>query len=161
MSDTALNYQQLLTETLQSQMVILGPAITLAKAKNVPGLHVNNDGRVTEIDGNPQEVSIKLLEQFRELSPLMVKKTMRPLLNAILTAYPTMDTNQTPATTEQAKTAEDQNDQKENDDHPQEMKHEESKSIEEHRTQEADQKHEDAQEHHEENHEAPQQAAAN
>ncbi len=91
MSDSALNYQQLLTDTLQSQMVILGPAITLAKAKNVSGLHVNNEGRVTGIDGNPQEVSIKLLEQFRELSPLMVKKTMRPLLNAIITAYPTAE----------------------------------------------------------------------
>lgn len=88
MNDTAINYQQLLTETLQKQMVILGPTITLAKAKHVTGLHITADGRVTGIDGNPQEVSIKLLEQFRELSPLMVKKTMKPLLNAIISSYP-------------------------------------------------------------------------
>ncbi len=68
-------------------MVILGSTITLAKAKHVNGLSVADDGRVTSIDGNPQKVSIKLLEEFRELSPLMVKKTMKPLLNAILTSY--------------------------------------------------------------------------
>jgi hypothetical protein len=90
MNDSAIDYQKLLTDTLQKQMVILGPTITLAKAKHVQGLHVSDDGRVTGIDGNPQEVSIKLLEQFRELSPLMVKKTMRPLLNAIISSYPKM-----------------------------------------------------------------------
>jgi hypothetical protein len=90
MNDSAVNYQQLLTETLQKQMVILGPTITLSKARHVDGLHFTDDGRVTGIDGNPQEISIKLLEQFRELSPLMVKKTMRPLLNAIISSYPTM-----------------------------------------------------------------------
>jgi hypothetical protein len=89
-NDSANDYQQLLTETLQKQMVILGPTITLAKARQVAGLHVTDDGRVTSIEGNPQEVSIKLLEQFRELSPLMVKKTMRPLLNAIISSYPRM-----------------------------------------------------------------------
>jgi hypothetical protein len=88
MNDTAIDYQKLLTETLQKQMVILGSAITLAKARHVTGLHISDDGRVTGIDGNPQEVSIKLLEQFRELSPLMVKKTMKPLLNAIISSYP-------------------------------------------------------------------------
>lgn len=93
MNDTAIDYQKLLTESLQNQIVILGPTITLAKARHVAGLHVENDGRVTSIDGNPQEVSIKLLEQFRELSPLMVKKTMKPLLSAIISSYPTATTD--------------------------------------------------------------------
>lgn len=88
MNDSAINYQQLLSDTLQKQIIILGPTITLAKARHVQGLHFTDDGRVTGIDGNPQEVSIKLLEQFRELSPLMVKKTMRPLLDAIISSYP-------------------------------------------------------------------------
>lgn len=88
MNDSAINYQQLLTDTLQKQIIILGSTITLAKARHVQGLHCTDDGKVTSIEGNPQEVSIKLLEQFRELSPLMAKKTMRPLLNAIISSYP-------------------------------------------------------------------------
>lgn len=90
MNETANDYKQLLTETLQKQMVILGPVITLAKARHVAGLSVSDDGRVTAIEGNPQQVSINLLEQFRELSPLMVKKTMKPLLNTIIASYPTV-----------------------------------------------------------------------
>lgn len=90
MNDSANDYKQLLTETLQKQMVILGPVITLAKARHVTGLTISDDGRVTAIDGNPQQVSINLLEQFRELSPLMVKKTMKPLLNTIIASYPTV-----------------------------------------------------------------------
>ncbi len=151
MSDTALNYQQLLTETLQSQMVILGPTITLAKAKNIPGLHVENDGRVTAIDGNPQEVSIKLLEQFRELSPLMVKKTMRPLLNAILTAYPKSEQTDTEGTLEQT------SDQQEvHAPPPQEPHHAEEKSIDASPPHE-EQKHENQTEHPEAKQPEPQQ----
>lgn len=96
MNDTAIDYQKLLTDTLQKQMVILGPTITLAKARHVAGLNIADDGRVISIEGHPQEVSIKLLEQFRELSPLMVKKTMKPLLNAIISSYPTAPVQHTP-----------------------------------------------------------------
>lgn len=101
MNDSAINYQQLLTDTLQKQIIILGPTITLAKARHVPGLHITEDGRVSAIEGNPQEVSIKLLEQFRELSPLMVKKTMRPLLEAIIASYPKTTPVQADAPTEE------------------------------------------------------------
>lgn len=105
MNDTATNYQQLLTEALQKQMVILGPNLALTKARHVQGLTVSDDGHVTAIDGNPQEVSIKLLEQFRELSPIMVKKTMKPLLDAIIASYPKTPM---PTTQEAAPTSSDQ-----------------------------------------------------
>lgn len=88
MSDAAIDFQKLLTETLQKQMLVLGPQLTLIKARNVEGLTVDNDGRVTGISGDPKAVSIKVLEQFRELSPLLVKKTMQPLLSAIIASYP-------------------------------------------------------------------------
>lgn len=103
MNDSVINYQQLLTDTLQKQIIILGPSITLAKARHVQGLHITDDGRVSSIEGNPQEISIKLLEQFRELSPLMVKKTMRPLLNAIISSYPKMSETHTEPTAEMKK----------------------------------------------------------
>lgn len=75
------DYKQLLTEVIQKQMVILGPTITLAKARNVKGLTVADDGTVTQMEGQPQELIQGLIDQFVQLSGLIVKKTMEPLLS--------------------------------------------------------------------------------
>lgn len=74
------DYKKLLTEVIKKQIIILGPSITLVKARNVPGLTVADDGTVVTLSGNPQEITQKLIEQFMELSGLIVKKTMEPLL---------------------------------------------------------------------------------
>ena len=74
------DHQKLLTEVIKKQIIILGPDITLTKARNVLGLTVADDGTVTQISGDPKEVTQKLIEQFMELSGLIVKKTMEPLL---------------------------------------------------------------------------------
>lgn len=75
------DYKQLLTEVIKKQMVILGPTITLAKARNVKGLTVLDDGTVSSIQGSPQELIQALIDQFVQLSGLIVKKTMEPLLS--------------------------------------------------------------------------------
>ena len=76
------DYKKLLTDVIQKQMVILGPSITLAKARNVKGLTVGDDGTVVNIEGQPQELIQGLIDQFVQLSGLIVKKTMEPLLSA-------------------------------------------------------------------------------
>jgi hypothetical protein len=76
------DYKKLLTEVIQKQMVILGPSISLAKARNVQGLTVADDGTVVNIDGQPQKLIQDLIDQFVQLSGLIVKKTMEPLLSA-------------------------------------------------------------------------------
>jgi len=85
------DYKKLLTEVIQKQMVILGPSISLAKARNVKGLVVSDDGMVTDIQGPPQVLIQDLIDQFVQLSGLIVKKTMEPLLSA----YPDGAMNQT------------------------------------------------------------------
>jgi len=84
------NYQQLLTDAIKKQIIILGPNITLAKARNVKGLVVADDGTVTDISGNPQEITQALVGQFVQLSGEIVKKTMESLLMG------TVDSNQIP-----------------------------------------------------------------
>ncbi len=88
MNDSALDYQRLLTDAIHKQMIILGTQITLTKARNVPGLTITNDGNVTGISPNPQNDVTLFLEQFRDISSPLVKKTMQPLLSAV-TAAPT------------------------------------------------------------------------
>lgn len=78
---TIEDYQKLLTDVIKKQIVVLGPNITLAKARNVKGLTIADDGTVTQITANPQEVTQQLVNQFMELSGLIVKKTMEPLLS--------------------------------------------------------------------------------
>jgi hypothetical protein len=75
------DYKKLFTEVIKKQIILLGPNITLAKARNVKGLTILDDGTVTEINGNPQELIQALIDQFVQLSGLIVKKTMEPLLN--------------------------------------------------------------------------------
>lgn len=74
------DYKALLTEVIKKQIVILGPDITLVKARNVAGLTVADDGTVTAISGEPQQITQSLIDQFVQLSGLIVKKTMEPLL---------------------------------------------------------------------------------
>lgn len=75
------DYKQLLTDVIKKQMVILGPGITLAKARNVKGLTVADDGSVIDMQGPAQELIQALINQFIQLSGLIVKKTMEPLLS--------------------------------------------------------------------------------
>lgn len=75
------DYKKLLTDVIKKQIVILGPQITLAKARNVKGLTITDDGTVTDMQGQPQELIQGLIDQFVQLSGLIVKKTMEPLLS--------------------------------------------------------------------------------
>ncbi len=95
------DYMNLLSEVIKKQIIILGPGITLTKARNVPGLTVADDGTVTAIQGSPQDLTQKLIEQFMELSGMIVKKTMEPLLGTALQTEPVTQTPtppQAPAT---------------------------------------------------------------
>ena len=80
MPDSLTDYQNLLTELIKKQIVILGPDIAVLKARNVSGLKVTDDGTVTHMSGNPQELLNQLVEQYMQLSGLIVKKAMEPLL---------------------------------------------------------------------------------
>lgn len=99
---TEEDYKKLLTEVIQKQIVILGPTITLAKARNVKGLTISDDGTVIAMQGQPQELIQALIEQFVQLSGLIVKKTMEPLLSV----YPGANNTNTAQTSPQNKAGE-------------------------------------------------------
>jgi|GEM_PF-906631 len=80
------DYKKIFTQLIKKQMIVLGPDITLAKVKNVQGIQVNEQGEVTDIQGDGQALLQLLINQFVELSGAIVKKTME----SILTTYPAM-----------------------------------------------------------------------
>jgi hypothetical protein len=73
-------YKKLLTDVIQRQIMLLGPTIAVTKARQVPGIIVADDGTVVSFTGDPQQLIQQLIEQFVELSGLIVRKTMEPLL---------------------------------------------------------------------------------
>lgn len=83
---TETDYKKLFSELIKKQMLVLGPDITLAKVKNVIGLTVDVNGDVIKLEGDPQQMLQGLINQFVELSGMIVKKTME----SILTSYPGM-----------------------------------------------------------------------
>lgn len=74
------SYRKLFSELIKKQVVVLGPDITLAKVKSIPGIEVDGEGNVTKIEGDPQALLQSLINQFVELSGLIVKKTMESIL---------------------------------------------------------------------------------
>ncbi|MEK7553211.1 MAG: hypothetical protein AAB504_00755 [Patescibacteria group bacterium] len=80
-------YKSLLTEVIQKQIVILGPNIAVLKARNVKELKIEDNGTVDEINGDPQAVFQKLMDEYVALSGLIVKNAM----DSVLAKYPSLN----------------------------------------------------------------------
>ena len=74
------DYKNLINDIIAKQTIVLGPDIVLLKAKNVPGLDISHDGKVVSIEGNPQEVLQKLIDEYIALSGQIVKNILTPVL---------------------------------------------------------------------------------
>lgn len=77
-------YKQIITEIIKKQIIVLGPQIAILKARNVPGLSVSDDGVVTNITGNEQDVLQKLIEEYVSLSGEIVRNAV----NSVFAKYP-------------------------------------------------------------------------
>ena len=82
-------YSALISEIIKKQSLILGPEIAILKARSVPGLMVDNDGKVTGVGDNPKETLQNLVDQYVELSGLIVKNA----LGSIFAKYPGLELN--------------------------------------------------------------------
>ena len=77
-------YKALLSEIIAKQSIILGPEISVLKARNVPGLTINDAGTVTDIKGDGNAVLQQLVNTYVELSGMIVKNA----LGSIFEKYP-------------------------------------------------------------------------
>jgi hypothetical protein len=72
-------YVALLTEVIEKQAIILGPDIAVQKARNVTGLTVTDDGKVTNIEGDPNPILQALISEYIELSGEIVRNVTKPI----------------------------------------------------------------------------------
>lgn len=77
-------YQQILTDLIQKQMVMLGPNVALATARKVSGLSMADDGVVTTLSGDPQVILSAVAKQYMALSGAIAQMT----LESIIAKYP-------------------------------------------------------------------------
>ena len=82
--DQIFQYVSLMSEIIAKQSIILGPDIAILKAHNVSGLVMDNKGKVIEIKGEPEVVLQKLINEYVELSGMIVKNA----LGSIFEKYP-------------------------------------------------------------------------
>ena len=73
-------FVNLFNEIIQRQIVVLGPDISVIIAKKVGGLKFSEDGKITDFEGDPQEILQSLINGYVNLSGLIVRKTIEPLL---------------------------------------------------------------------------------
>lgn len=77
-------YLELASEIIQKQSVILGPDIAILKARSIKGISIDDNGKVTEISGNADEIIQELVDAFVALSGQIVKSA----LSSVFTKYP-------------------------------------------------------------------------
>lgn len=77
-------YIALISEIIEKQAIILGPNIAILKARNVLGLTIDEQGKVTDVKGNPSDVIEQLIDEYVQLSGQIVKSA----LSSIFTKYP-------------------------------------------------------------------------
>jgi hypothetical protein len=84
--DEKTQYMALTSEIIAKQAVILGPDIAILKARSVGGLMVSDDGKVTDIKGDPKNILQELVNTYVELSGMIVKNA----LGSIFEKYPSI-----------------------------------------------------------------------
>ena len=80
------NYNLLVSEIVAKQSLILGPDIAVLIARKVQELIIDGSGKVIEIKGDPDQALQKLVNEYVELSGLIVKNA----LGSIFAKYPTI-----------------------------------------------------------------------
>jgi hypothetical protein len=80
------DYLNLMSEIVEKQTIILGPDIAILKARSVPALILDDKGKVTDIKGDMDQALQSLIDQYVELSGLIVKNA----LGSIFSKYPSI-----------------------------------------------------------------------
>lgn len=73
-------YKQVITSILQGLNEILDAQIVKKQLENIKGLKLDENAQVLTIQGDPQKITLEVMDQFISLSNEVVAKTFQPLL---------------------------------------------------------------------------------
>ncbi|MDP2631446.1 MAG: hypothetical protein Q8P30_01615 [Candidatus Uhrbacteria bacterium] len=72
--------KDVMNELIKKQMVILGPGVAIGKAKNIPGLSVDDSGNVTAVKGSDQKALDLLVEEYAALSGQITRSIVESIV---------------------------------------------------------------------------------
>lgn len=75
------DYTSAIEAIIKYQISLLGAQIVLNQVSKIPGLKIENTGNVIYIDSNPQKILQSLVNVFFNLSGLVFKAKIEPILN--------------------------------------------------------------------------------
>jgi len=82
--DQLEQYKAVMSEIIAKQSIILGPDMSIMRAKKVEGIEVSEKGEVVSVEGEPAEALKRLIDTYVELSGQIVKNA----LGSIFIKYP-------------------------------------------------------------------------
>lgn len=74
------DYQNLLSDLIKKQMVMLGPSVAISQARKVVSLTVSETGDVIAISGEAQAALNQLVTEYMNLSGQIAQTTLQSLL---------------------------------------------------------------------------------
>lgn len=74
------DYQNLLSDLVKKQMIMLGPGVALSRAQKVSAITISDDGSVTAISGDPQAALQAIAGEYMNLSGQIAQATLASLL---------------------------------------------------------------------------------
>lgn len=74
------DYIQLFNEIVEQQSIVLGPDIATIIAKKVEGLTFSDGKKIIGYEGDAQQILQNLIDGYVNLSGMIVRKTIEPLL---------------------------------------------------------------------------------
>lgn len=77
--DQTEQYKAVMTEIIAKQSVILGPDMSIMRAKKVEGVTISESGEITSISGDPADALKRLIDTYVELSGQIVKNALGPI----------------------------------------------------------------------------------
>jgi len=80
-------YAALISEIVAKQSIILGSEMAILKARKVPGLAIDLQGKVIDIEGDPKEKLKNLIDVYVELSGQIVRNA----LGSVFAKYPSLN----------------------------------------------------------------------
>lgn len=61
-----ISYEDLVTDIIQKEKAVIGP-VAITKAKEIPGLYIDSEGKVTEIDEDGEEMLGKVVKKYESM----------------------------------------------------------------------------------------------
>ncbi len=87
--NSGVDYKNLIGEIVRKQIDILGPDMAVRTANQVGGLEIDDQGEVSRLDGDPEQILQKLVNQYISLSGEIV----RNILDPVFKKYPEIKLN--------------------------------------------------------------------